>query len=454
MNWIKNAIFALGVAGIYSIILVILRAPAFGQYFTDPSIFKSALIIHVNLSVLVWLLSITCFFWDLNEIRFSYNRWYSSLIFVSILLMSLSPIFAKSNAVMNNYVPILENIVFILGLSLFLCVILCFAVQTIILVFFKNTPYLYGERSIAIVQFTTAIMFILVCICFVLSYMQLDELSNIVPLDLDYYYEMLFWSGGHLLQFIYTQTMMLAFMILVESYKKIELKYVNMYEMILWLNFTLACLIIIGHIYLEVSDNLFKHFFTYHMIYTGGVAPLLMIAILLLEILQHYLKEVNAAARASFICASILFLFGGGMGAMISGVNVTIPAHYHGAIVGITIAFMGIIYLILFKKGQEENSSVINYIHTRLKIAKSEMPKGAKPQIYLISFGQLVHIIGLFLAGGYGVMRKTTGQEMALSAKFYMGMVGIGGVLAIIGGLMFVYICAKKLLVFNYQSEK
>lgn len=452
MNWIKNAIFALGVAGVYSIILVILRVPALSQYFTDPGVFKSALIIHVNLSVLVWLLSVTCFFWDLNEIRFSYNRWYSCLIFCAILLMSLSPIFAKSNAVMNNYVPILENIVFILGLSLFLCVILCFAVQTIILVFFKNTPYFYGERAIAIMQFTTAIMFILVCVCFVVSYMQLDELSNIVPLDLDYYYEMLFWSGGHLLQFIYTQTMMLAFMILVEGYKKIELQYVNMYEMILWLNFTLACLVIIGHVYLEVSDNLFKHFFTYHMIYTGGIAPLLMISILLLEILQHYRKEVNKVARASFLCASVLFLCGGGMGAMISGVNVTIPAHYHGAIVGVTIAFMGIIYLIVFKT-EEADNSVVNYIHTSLKTAQSKMSEWAKPQIYLISSGQLLHIIGLFLAGGYGVMRKTTDQTMALSAKFYMGMVGIGGVLAIIGGLMFVYICAKKLLVFKDQSE-
>ena len=115
---------------------------------------------------------------------------------------------------------------------------------------------------------------------------------------------------------------------------------------------------------------------------------------------------------------------------------------------------MGVVYLVCFKDGQEADNSVINYIHTSLNIAKSAMPERAKTQIYLISSGQLIHIIGLFLAGGYGVMRKTTGQEIALSAKFYMGMVGIGGSFAIIGGLMFVYICAKKLLIFNDQSEK
>ena len=53
---------------------------------------------------------------------------------------------------------------------------------------------------------------------------------------------------------------------------------------------------------------------------------------------------------------------------------------------------------------------------------------------------------GLTLAGGYGVMRKTPGvAEIALSAKIYMGIMGIGGVIAIIGGLMFVYICATRI---------
>ena len=54
-------------------------------------------------------------------------------------------------------------------------------------------------------------------------------------------------------------------------------------------------------------------------------------------------------------------------------------------------------------------------------------------------------LAGLALAGGYGVLRKTPGGDIALSAKIYMGMVGGGGLVAIIGGLMFVYICVKNL---------
>ena len=62
-----------------------------------------------------------------------------------------------------------------------------------------------------------------------------------------------------------------------------------------------------------------------------------------------------------------------------------------------------------------------------------------------LTVGQLLHVAGLALAGGYGVLRKTPGGDIALSAKIYMGMVGGGGLVAIIGGLMFVYICVKNL---------
>lgn len=62
---------------------------------------------------------------------------------------------------------------------------------------------------------------------------------------------------------------------------------------------------------------------------------------------------------------------------------------------------------------------------------------------YLLTFGQILHILGLAFAGGYGVMRKDPNSVMPMSAKLLMGMMGGGGVIAIVGGLMFVYICVK-----------
>jgi heme/copper-type cytochrome/quinol oxidase subunit 1 len=79
--------------------------------------------------------------------------------------------------------------------------------------------------------------------------------------------------------------------------------------------------------------------------------------------------------------------------------------------------------------------------------------KAPKIQLYLLTIGQILHITGLGMAGGYGVLRKTPGEEIAMSAKIYMGMVGIGGLIAIIGGLMFVYICAKRLIPNHFSND-
>ena len=80
--------------------------------------------------------------------------------------------------------------------------------------------------------------------------------------------------------------------------------------------------------------------------------------------------------------------------------------------------------------------------------------KLASIQIIILTVGQFFHILGLALAGGYGVLRKTPGAEIPFSAKVYMGMVGGGGLLAIIGGLIFVYICAKNLCKISIRNIK
>ena len=450
ISWLKNGVFALAIAGLYSVVLVVLRTPGLGQVFSDPMVFRTALVIHVNLSVLVWLLAITSAVWSVSKIKSGFESAYAKAGFVGMLLMALSPLFPGSEPVMNNYVPMLENLVFIIGLSLFGVVILIFSVQIVVMSFIKQDAFSYGDRIVVITKCTSALLFIGVWACFILSYFGIDSLTNIVPLEIDYYYEMLFWSGGHLLQFIYTQVMMFALLALAETWKGGRLNYTNVYEMLLALNFVLALFIFIGHFYYDVSDGVFKEFFTLHMIYTGGLTPTIFILALLFELLTARIKNVPPFVSAAFLASSLLFLSGGLIGAIISGVNVTIPAHYHGSIVGISVAFMGLTYLICFKaeikKTLIHSDGLIGRLYDILENWQgNKSGKVVAWQIYVITFGQLLHVAGLALAGGYGVLRKTPGSDIPFSAKMYMGMVGGGGLIAIIGGLMFVYICAKNL---------
>jgi hypothetical protein len=113
---------------------------------------------------------------------------------------------------------------------------------------------------------------------------------------------------------------------------------------------------------------------------------------------------------------------------------VVIPAHYHGSIVGVTLGFMGFAYMLLPQFGWRDVGS------WRLAFWQ--------PIVY--GGGQLLHISGLAISGGYGVLRKTPGglEGMSASVKAAMGLMGLGGAIAIVGGFMFVIVvfqsCAKR----------
>ena len=125
----------------------------------------------------------------------------------------------------------------------------------------------------------------------------------------------------------------------------------------------------------------------------GGLAsmPLGIIAVVqLLILLKKEKLDVSARPfKSAMIASFVLFSAGGIIGFLIEGVNVVIPAHYHGSIVGVTLSFMGIAYLLMPLLGWGQPS-------IRL----------ASIQPYVYGGGQLMHILGLAWSGGYGVQRK------------------------------------------------
>jgi heme/copper-type cytochrome/quinol oxidase subunit 1 len=133
--------------------------------------------------------------------------------------------------------------------------------------------------------------------------------------------------------------------------------------------------------------------------------------------------------RAALLSSVVLFAAGGLIGIFINGSNVRIPAHYHGCIVGVTLALMGVVYKLLPALGYRA-------------------PEGrlATTQPWLYASGQLMHILGLVWSGGYGVQRKVAGAEQVLrttSEVAGMGLMGLGGAIAIVGGLLFIVVVLR-----------
>jgi heme/copper-type cytochrome/quinol oxidase subunit 1 len=76
-------------------------------------------------------------------------------------------------------------------------------------------------------------------------------------------------------------------------------------------------------------------------------------------------------------------------------------------------------------------------------------PRLATLQPYLYGAGQLLHISGLLWSGGYGVQRKVAGSEQILHTPQEiagMALMGIGGLIAIAGGLLFIYVMLQAIL--------
>ncbi|HJD67552.1 MAG TPA: palindromic element RPE4 domain-containing protein [Rickettsia endosymbiont of Bembidion lapponicum] len=89
---------------------------------------------------------------------------YPKLAFFATILIAISPI-AGHNPVMNNYIPMLENIIFVLGLSLFGITLLLYAINILYLFDWANWSNLVNFTILS-----TIIMYILSWVCFWCSY--------------------------------------------------------------------------------------------------------------------------------------------------------------------------------------------------------------------------------------------------------------------------------------------
>ncbi len=417
-KWIFISLLSLALSGAYSIFIVMLRAPILTNLFPDKSIFQTCLIIHVDLSVLFWMV---CFAMihisDYLEAKYDYLvKFLQNLLIISVCMIFLSPFFGESEPYMNNYIPILHNLLFIIALAFFISV---YFIVNILGVFSSK----YESVSLSILGLA-------ILLSFFISAIKLSRLSY--PLDQYNFYETLFWGGGHLLQFLYCSGLIVAFAKFFENNKQVIGS-----QFFLIFNTLCALPLPIIQAFLPVDSDSYFSLYTEHMKIFGAISPICFIfAIMISNILpskdvfcSHVssAKSIESLKSYSFIFSSLLFGSGGVLALLIDSSNVKIPAHYHGSIVGISIAFMGYIYLMV-----DKIYGKINYKQSIIQLA-------------LYSFGQLVHILSLSYAGGYGALRKTPGVDLPANVKIAMGFMGAGGLIAIISGLLFLHICYKRI---------
>jgi cytochrome c oxidase subunit 1 len=425
-RWLWLGFFALALAGVFSIVLVMARTPQLSML---KELFSVALVVHVNLLVLVWFLALAgmCWAYLANRSGKAWPYFQGGAFWTTAAgaaLMALSPLDPHWIVIKSNYIPVLDNPLFLGGLALLFAGMVV-ALLPLLVAQPPEAKSLRGMFACGIYILGGIVAVALVC--FVLTAMRMPP-----GLPRDYYFELSFWAGGHGLQFAYTQLSMLAWLALLAALAFPPNERAKRWlGMILSLNGFAALLLIFGFSFYDVGGPGFMEFFTKHMIYFAGVAPILM-AFYVARMLW-LIRVPPHAYRALWMCllmSLVLFAAGGVVGLLIQGQNVTIPAHYHGSTVSVTIALMGLAYLLLPHFGYAS-------------VAGSRL---AFWQPVLYGAGQLLHVVGLAVSGGYGVLRKDPGSygEGITVAKAMMGVMGLGGLLAVIGGVMFVVVVYKS----------
>ena len=425
--WLILGLVSLVAAGIFSILLVLARTPFVQGLIPLLDFFRIALVVHVTLSVTIWLLAIAAATWSLSATRDKplWDRVSFSLAAIGTLIIIICPFLGAGDPLMNNYVPILQHPLFYAGLILFTVGILSHLVRAII---FRPRirEQLSGttalQAGITISTFLTGLAIVAV----LASWRGLpDQMEGRI------YFEFLFWGAGHIIQFAYTLLMMIAWVVLATASG-------CRYELtprltLVFLIFLALPVITVPFLYLAHDIITAGHRIAFTELMKYGGLSCLPLGLAVAASLWKAEKPVGERRylRAALVSSLGLFAVGGMLGFMIAGLDIVIPAHYHGATVGVTIAFMGLTYYLLPRLGF------------------GDLPERmATWQPYLYGGGQMLHIIGLAWSGGYGVQRKTAGAAQGLEGfgqTAGMGLMGLGGLISVIGGLLFLIVAYKSM---------
>ncbi len=431
-RWLWVAILALAMSGVYSIIIVLARTPKITSILPFKEVFHTSLIVHVDLLVVGWFFGCANMFWSMlggERVPFLENL-LRNIFVAGLLLLAYAPFSHAPQPYLNNYIPVLDSPLFISAIRLLLVSSCVHAVWTVI----RSVPTITREwlRTSAGIWslgvFISAFIYVVACIALVASYVLLQGEGIIGQV----YFEHLFWAGGHIVQFTHTELMLVSWLVLLSACgvtlpktKPVLLVMLMMVGLLAVLGTPMAFM------QYKIYDYEFTDFFTKHMIHAGGTAAMLLAPWTLWAILSCVKKlwAERPALVSALMMSILLFGVGGVFGMLIDGPNVRIPAHYHGSIIGVSLAFMGVMFVLLPTLGYADVS--------RWKLAIWQ------PMLY--GFGQLLHISGLFFSGGYEVLRKTPGEVPGgeMGAKVFMGIMGLGGLLAIIGGVLFLIVVWK-----------
>ncbi len=420
-GWLMIAVGFLLASGVYPLLLALART-TYEMPWKD--FFYTALVLHVDFTVLWWLLAIAAVFWTLasSDRGLGWSKLAMLLVVGGGVFAGIAPLLADANPLTNNYVPMLEgNHFFRKGLMLLGFGVLMLVVRALFTISWKEL-FADEESAMRFGVWGSAVAGLIAIIALAWTFASMQGVAE--PLDGRAYFEVLFWAGGHVLQFTHSILLMICWLWLATICgANIPVNFKAVAGLLL---LTLLCVLITPWPFLtrEVTDPEFMSWFVWLMRDGNGIAPFFVGLMVFWGVMKGATPtRENHHLFMALLFSVGLFALGGILGMFIGESSTLITAHYHGSIVAVTMAFMAMTYYWLPQFG--------------FRIPNL---KWAKIQVYTYAIGQFVHIVGLAWGGGHGMKRKVVGTTQDIGVQAFVtpqDLVGLGGVVAVLSGVLF-----------------
>ena len=445
-GWVILPLVALALAGFLALLLALARVPGAEALlpWAGQNFFEKGLVAHVTFAFVVWYVGVhgaltvlataQCVPSDGREIgSFSIFIGRTAVYGAGLsLVMMLVPAVADlGEPSLNNYIPVLIHPLFYAGLALLALSLALLVIRLLLIV-----SSLREVEAAAFGIAAAGAIYLLALVCIGAAVVTIPQ--NMGPVGTNEY---VMWGGGHILQFANTILMMCAFYMI----SRVTLGETPISEP--WFK-GMVLIIVAGaaagpllYLTYQGGDPSQRMMFTYLYWFVLPVPS----AVILASVGALFYKRRADVFRAApetigVMAALVLFAFGGVIGYFEGSVDTRTPSHYHAMLIAVTLGFIAL-YFALFLP----------------LIGRRTSRHGLRVSMYLfLGIGQFLHSLGLYLAGLDGVIRKTAGAAQGLDSSWKiatMSVMGVGGVIAVVGGVIFIVLASRLLLARGGEND-
>lgn len=436
-GWAGTSVAALALAGLLVLLIVPARTPGVQDLLPwDPNVFfRQALVTHVVFSVVVWFLGGLGLLTVLATERLAREDavgvrapWLGTLgLWLTVGAMGLllaGTLAGAGKPSLNNYVPVLVHPLYYAGLAVLFAGVALPVVRLLVNLIGREVP-----EPMPLGVAAVGLTYLMAPLCMLVAWVDL-------PADLPVaeWNESLFWGGGHVLQVVNTGVMILAWHVIVRDRWQVPLLPRRVFSLVALALPAIGAVAVITAFATDVRSSAqytaFTDLYLYALVIPSAVASLSLGRLLWT---RRRALEWRDPAVLGLMLSLVLFGVGGVLGYGLGQGDTRTPAHYHAVIGGVNLALMAL-------------------FAARVLPALERPFRRIKPVLWFLALyftGQLVHSVGLYAAGTAGVARKTAGAEQGLDSLpeiAAMAVMGLGGLLAVVGGIMFVWMAGKRLL--------